>query len=120
MSDESRNAGGGNDWVERVARGFEEGAARTLSLDEIAEAIGVELARPDQIERLFERLEARGFSIGSSAGADLSQTLRAVLVAARQLRAAQKTADLSAIAAETGLTTREVRVALLYAEVISR
>ena len=120
MSDESRDAGGGIDWVERVASGFEAGGARALSLDEIGEAIGVQLARPDQIEHLFDRLENGGFSIGSSLGADLSHTLRSVLGAARQLRTSGKTTAVSAIAEATGLSVREVRVALLYAEVISR
>lgn len=107
-------------WVERVLGELLKDGPRVVSLDEIGEAIGVEWATPVQIEELFGRLEESGASVGDPEVASLSPLLVRVLGVARELKARGQRIDPTSIAARAGLTPREVRVALLYGEVLSR
>ncbi len=104
----------------RVLSLLARGTPRVVTLDEIGEAFGLDWAKPEQIEWLFDQLESRGFTIGEPEPVALAALLRSVLVAARGLRAAGRAASPSDIASDTGLDVREVRVALLYAEVLGR
>lgn len=107
-------------WLERVSAQLIAQEGTHVSLDVIGEAIGLEVARPDEIEQLFQRLEQAGKTVGGTEGERLQPLLFRVLQAARQLRAEQERATSEAIAQRTGLSVREVRVALLYGEVLSR
>lgn len=95
-------------------------APRTVSLDEIGEAIGLEWASPDRVEALFVSLEASGHRIGDVEAVDLGPWLVRTLAAARSERAAGRSVTPRALAEVTGLEPRQVRVALLYADVLAR
>jgi len=107
-------------WVPRVLSELLARGPGPVTLDDIADAIGIELATPREIEMLFDELEARGAAIVEPVRGSLTPMLRGVLAAARHLRATGQPAELSRIAEAAGLTKREVRVALLYGEVLSR
>lgn len=109
------------DWVSSIAEALLRQGARDFTLDEIAEAIGTRVAGPPEIERLFELLEAAGGTIAAGLETEeLAPLLVRVLRAARALRAQGAAASPEAIAAALGVTAREVRVALLYGEVLGR
>jgi hypothetical protein len=91
-----------------------------VTLDDIGEAIGVDLASPDRIEAIFGALEARSIEIRASESSSLPELLHRVLGAARSLRQKGLASTPAAIAQELQISSREVRVALLYAEVLSR
>lgn len=107
-------------WVPRVLKELLAGGPRAVTLDEIGDAIGLELASPQQIELLFDRLEAAGATVVQPPPGSLFPQLRRVLDAARQLRSTGQMTEITAIAHLTGLSAREVRVALLYGEVLGR
>ncbi len=108
------------DWLDRVVAQLSVDGPRTVSLDQIGEAIGLDWATAAQIEHLFQKLEARGFAVADESPASLAPLLARVLAAARELRTAGLAKTPSSIAERTGLTPREVRVALLYGEVLGR
>ncbi len=107
-------------WVDEVFETLSNGGPRTVSLDEIGEAIGLRFAEPSRIEELFSRLEARGFTIEASATPDLRARLSEVLVTARSLRGSGAPAGVAEIAGALGWSVRETRSVLLYAEVLAR
>jgi hypothetical protein len=93
---------------------------RNLSLDTIGEAIGAQQIDQNEIEELFQWLEAAGRQIETTTS-HVRQHFALVLREARRLREQQSsTPDAQAIAVATGLTTSEVRAALLYASVLGR
>lgn len=107
-------------WLDRVLAQLTVDGQRSVSLDEIGEAIGLDWATADQIESLFQKLEAQGFAVADESPASLAPLLAQVLAAARELRTAGLGKTPSSIAERTGLTPRQVRVALLYGEVLGR
>ena len=93
---------------------------RSLSLDSIGEAIGVEQISQAEIEELFDSLETSGRQIDVQVP-DVRLHLNLVLREARRLREQQQSnPDVKALAKATRLTEAEVRTALLYASVLGR
>jgi hypothetical protein len=93
---------------------------RVLSLDVIGEAIGAAPLTSDEIERVFEALEAAGRQI-QGLTPNVREHLALVLRAARRLKSEHAHApSIEAIALETGVNEGAVRAALLYASVLGR
>jgi uncharacterized protein YidB (DUF937 family) len=91
-----------------------------ITLDEVGEAIGLELVSQSEIEEILDRLERAGRRVGSVTPS-IRQHLQTVLVEARALRNEQGSSpSVAMIAQKTGLSIGEVRAALLYASVLSR
>jgi hypothetical protein len=103
-------------WAELLLARFDV----AVSLDDVSDAIGTELATTEDIEGLFAVLEARGLRIEAATRPPPATSLRAVLSAARALKAEGKAPTTAAIAAHAGLNLDEVRGALLFAVVLSR
>ena len=95
--------------------------ARRVTLDEIGEAFGAELASPDDIEVVLDALEASGREVASAPTVDATARLRLVLVSARALaiRTGRKPTP-AEIAQEAGLDVRDVHAALLLGRVMGR
>lgn len=93
------------------------GRGPRISLDELGEVVGAAAVTPIHIERLIDALEAEGFQVGDE-GREVSVLLRQVLVAARVLKAEGRAPSPRNIAERSGLSLREVRVALLFADVL--
>lgn len=106
------------DWVERQLELLtpHEGV---VSLDQIGEVIGAQAVTQLQIEQLFDALEERGVRIEQE-GTAVSELLRQVLSAARTLKGEGQALRPSVISERSGLSVREVRVALLFADVLRR
>lgn len=100
-----------------VARLLPDGA-RTLTLDEVGEAIGDRTVSSVEVELLLSELERAGATIVESGGEDLPQLLRRVLAAAREIKAFGGSPNPTSISARSGISVRAVRVALLYADVL--
>lgn len=96
----------------------DEQVSRTISLDEIGQAIGDRSVSTDDIEALFVRLESRGAQIGDDEEPDLKALLRQVIQTALALRKEGLRISPSIIAERSGLSLGAVRVALLYSEVL--
>jgi hypothetical protein len=95
-------------------------SSNEVSLDEVGDAIGAQLVTQPEIEELLDALERAGRRVGEGTP-DLREHLRRVLRAARQLRSVERREPtVDAIAKATGLSSGEVRAALLYASVLSR
>lgn len=93
---------------------------RSLTLDTIGEAIGIEQISQAEIEELFQALENAGREIDATAP-DVRFHLELVVREARRLRSRHgSNPDVKALAEATKLTTSEVRTALLYASVLGR
>ena len=91
-----------------------------ISLDFIGDAMGIETVSADEIDELFQGLEAAGRTIGTLTP-NVREHLGLVLREARQLKTVKHaTPDVAAIAKAANLTPGEVRAALLYASVLSR
>lgn len=91
----------------------------TVSLDELSEVLGMH-APLEAIEQAIEFLESHEVRVDVESPVDLGALLRQVLSAARELRRDSMRFGLSELAQKTGLSLREVKVALLYAEVLKR
>jgi len=96
------------------------GGARTLSLDEVGEALGDRAVGADEVEELLQRLESEGARIDQFVSEGLAPLLKQVIGFGRALREEGQAPSPSLIAERSGLTVREVRVALLYFDVIRR
>lgn len=92
--------------------------ARTLTLDEVGEAIGDRATGADEVELLLSALERAGATIVEASGEGLPELLRRVLVSAREIRGLGGNPSPTSISAHSGISVRAVRVALLYADVI--
>lgn len=89
------------------------------------DAVGEEAARfglaNDEVEPVFELLEARGVHVSSPQGGRGEANLQLVLTAARGLREAYgRTPTAAELAAATGLGADDVRQALALAKVLQR
>ncbi len=107
------------EWVARHVAEIEARYGQRIGLDGVGEVIGDQVVTPVQIENLFDALEARGISVGEE-GTTVATLLHKVLVAARELRSESKAVGPQQIAERTEMTVREVRVALLFADVLQR
>lgn len=94
--------------------------AAEVTLDAVGEIVGTQAVTVVHIEALFDELEARGVVVQDGLGAQVSGLLEQVLAAARRLRARGASVAPAAVAAESGLSEREVRVALLFVHVLER
>ncbi len=95
--------------------------ARRVSIDEVGEALGTEVATGADVEMIFDALEAAGRTIVSPEDGDLKERLRAVLEAARAIAAAAgRRATVAEIASATGLAEGRVRHALAFGRILGR
>ncbi len=93
---------------------------RSLTLDEVAEAIGELAISSDEIDELLAAVEAHA-SVDSAPPVGARDSLTRVLSSARVLKGELGRAPLPAeIAAHSGLSHESVRLALLYARTLSR
>lgn len=94
--------------------------SRTLTLDEVAEAIGELAITSDEIDELLSELEAKT-SIDSDPPLGARESLGRVLSSARALKAELGRAPApDELAKHAGLSRESVRLALLYARTLSR
>jgi hypothetical protein len=104
--------------VEQKLRVLLADAPREVSLDRLGAVIGDERVDTEQVDALIVAIEAAGVPVVSEFGAGVAPLLRRVLEVARTLRARGEPIAPSAIARAANLSLREVRVGLLYAEVL--
>jgi hypothetical protein len=96
-------------------------ASRTVSLDEMGDAIGVLPVSTEDVDALMTVLERAGRRIVGPEGARGVGNLRRVMPAARALRAKLGRAPtIAELAAETGIGTDDVRHALALGRVMGR
>ena len=103
-----------------VADGGTGAAKLRVTLDQVGESIGIEAVTAPQIDELITALEAAGILVESELGPGVQPLLHRVLLAARQLKSQGASVAPERVAEASGLSVREVRVALLYAEVLYR
>jgi hypothetical protein len=95
--------------------------SRQLSIDDVGEALGTEVATGADVEAIFDALEAAGRTLLSPQDGQLKERLRAVLEAARSIGAARgRRATVPEIAAATGLGEDRVRHALAFGRILGR
>lgn len=91
-----------------------------VSLDDVAEAVGAAAVTFEDIEAVFDGLEAAGRRVDSEVK-DPPAALARVLATARSFSAASgRRPTLPELAEHSGLSLGEVRFALLYARVLVR
>jgi SOS response regulatory protein OraA/RecX len=105
-------------WIEEVALKLLATGARTFTLDEVGEALGERAVGSEEVETLLQRLESEGAQVDSAVSDSLAPLLQKVIRYARELRAQGHAPNPRLIAERGGLSMREVRVALLYFDVI--
>jgi hypothetical protein len=92
----------------------------SLSLDAVAEAIGAAPVTMQDIEAIFDGLEAAGRSVQAEAR-DAPAALKQVLATVRSFSALSgRRPTVPEIAQHSGLSVAEVRFAMLYARVLVR
>jgi hypothetical protein len=92
----------------------------SLSLDEVAEAIGAAAVTMPEIEAIFDALEAAGHPVTAEPKTPPAALAR-VLSTVRSVSAISgRKPTLAEIAEHSGLSPAEVRFALLYARVLVR
>jgi hypothetical protein len=95
-------------------------ARPVIPLDAVADAIGAAAVTMQDIEAIFDGLEAAGRSIEAERR-DPPAALKQVLATVRSFTAASgRRPTLPEITRHSGLSTAEVRFALLYARVLVR
>lgn len=104
--------------LQRLLQASGEGGC--ISLDEIGSALGTAAVSAEDIDALLTALEAKGRTVGGSAGLTGREALQQVLVAARELVRHGKKPRVDEIATATGLPESEVQKALLLARVLGR
>jgi hypothetical protein len=104
-----------------IARALSNVDADVLSLDDVAEAIGVVRITPDEIDALFAWLESQGRKIGDPVGRGAAELLADVLTAARSLRAELGRAPHPReIAERAALSLAAVHRGLWFARILQR
>jgi len=92
-----------------------------IALDDLGEALGATAIRHAEIEVLIDALEGAGKRVDTRETGSAVVNLKAVLVAARELKAQGTPApSVSAIAERSGLATQAVTQALALARVMQR
>jgi hypothetical protein len=107
-------------WVEQHLALIRERHGARITLDAIGELVGDQRVSVQEIESLLDEIEAGGVHVDASEDQDLPRLLTLVLQTARDLRLDALPVSPTSIATRSGLTSREVRVALLFAEVLQR
>lgn len=107
------------EWLKKMTATLLPDGPRSLTLDEIGEAIATQAVGADLIEALIDHLQSLGAEVRGGADQDLTPLLRHVLTVARELRAEGQGPSLQNISERSGISTRAVKVALLYARVLS-
>ncbi len=94
---------------------------KTISLDEIGEALGGIAITTDEIDALIAALEARGRRVIGPSGGGGESRLKLVIATARDLRIElSRPPKVAEIAERASLTGQEVRHALALAKVIAK
>jgi len=95
-------------------------AGRAVSLDAVADAIGAEPVTMQDIEAIFDGLEAAGHAVEAEPR-DPPAALKQVLATVRSFSALSgRRPTVPEIAHHSGLSVAEVRFAMLYARVLVR
>lgn len=105
-------------WLSEILSRLLPDGARTLTLDEVGDAMGERAVGSDEVELLLSALEQAGATIVQAGGEGLPELLRRVLASAREIRGLGGSPSPTSISAHSGISVRAVRVALLYADVI--
>jgi DNA-directed RNA polymerase sigma subunit (sigma70/sigma32) len=104
-----------------IAQALLASGAPTISLDQIAEALGTLRVTPDEIEELFSWLEGQGCDVGSAPTRGSSVLLGEVLAVARGLRQELGRAPHPReIAERSSLSLEAVQRALFFARILQR
>ncbi len=90
-----------------------------LTLDALGEALGARQVSSEEIGDMIDALESAGVRI-LDAPLGARESLARVLDAARDLRALGRAASPREIAAHSGLALESVKLALLYAQTLTR
>lgn len=94
---------------------------RSITLDELGDAIGAAAISVEEIDLVITTLEERGIAVGDEPARPASTHLGTVLRAARQLRSELgRTPSPEEIAQRSDLSTDEVRLALFAAQILQR
>ncbi|HET7539824.1 MAG TPA: hypothetical protein VFK05_08125 [Polyangiaceae bacterium] len=103
-----------------TARGHAASPSSSISLDEVADAIGALPVTMPEIEAIFDALEAAGHSVAAESK-NPPAALAQVLSTVRSFTAISgRKPSLAEIAQHSGLSLGDVRFALLYARVLVR
>ncbi len=95
--------------------------SRSVTLDEVGDAVGVVPVATDDVDALLAALERAGRAVVGPHGQRGVGNLQRVLPAARNLAASLgRPPTLAELAAETGLTEEDVRHALALGRVMGR
>ena len=108
------------DWVTRHVELLRERHGDDVTLDAVGEIVGAQLVGVQHIEALLDALEGEGLVVREAFETSLGGLLERVLIAARSLRVEGRSIAPADVASRSGLSVREVRVALLYAHVLER
>jgi hypothetical protein len=96
-------------------------ASSEVTLDAIGEAIGALTVGQDEIERMLDAIEARGFRVVAPSGGGGPARLKKVLDTARAFVTQHgRRPSVDEIASASGLTRDEVSTALALARVMQR
>ena len=107
--------------IERIVRALLVAHGKTITLDQIGEAIGIQAVTPAQIEDIIYRLERAGRTVATPSGGDGEASLKRVLDAARELtNELGLRPTVAQISERAGLEESHVRHALSLAKVIAR
>jgi hypothetical protein len=107
------------EWLKKMTTALLPDGPRALTLDEIGEVIGTQAVGADLVEALIDHLQSLGAEVRGGEDKDLAPLLRDVLSVARTLRLEGQTLSPQKIAERSGISARAVKVALLYARVLS-
>lgn len=91
-----------------------------VGLDDVAEVLGDRASEVELVAAVLDLLENEGVLVATEPSVDLGGLLFRVLDYARRARAEGRSVTIAAIASALAIDSREVRVALLYAEVLAR
>jgi hypothetical protein len=106
--------------LQAVVKRLLERPGTTLSLDEVAEAIGDLLVSADEIDEVLSQIEAKR-NVNAEPPVGARESLGRVLSSARALKQELGRAPApSEIAQHSGLSAASVRLALLYARTLQR
>lgn len=92
--------------------------SRSLTLDQIGEAIGDRSVGSEEVDLLLTRLEEAGVEVVGTGEEGMVSLLREVIRTAHLLRREGAAPTPTSIATRSGISVRAVRVALLYADVL--